>query len=166
PRTPNGRAVATAWRSAGEGRGTEPAADGEIGALIVSGDEALYDPRVPDLARRARFVLTTSMFMGDHTLWSHLVIPGTSYLERDGTVVNVEGRPQRLRRAVDPPFPDELEFLARVGDELGLPIAPWPHDALPDEHAPLPPRADLGDTQQPEPTPATNGSGRGLELLT
>jgi NADH-quinone oxidoreductase subunit G len=166
PRTPNGRAVATAWRSAGEGRGREPAADGEIGALFVSGDEALYDPRVPDLARRARFVITTSMFMGDHTLWSHLVVPGTSYLERDGTVVNVEGRPQRLRRAVDPPFPDELEFLARVGDELGLPIAPWPHDALADQHAPLPPRAELGDTPRPEPTPATNGSGRGLELLT
>ena len=34
-----------AWRAAGDGRGEEPPADGEIGALIVSGDEALYDPR-------------------------------------------------------------------------------------------------------------------------
>ena len=57
PRTPNGRGVAAAWRDAGEGRGDEPRAEGEIGALIVSGDEAAYDPRVAELAERARFVL-------------------------------------------------------------------------------------------------------------
>jgi NADH-quinone oxidoreductase subunit G len=165
PRTPNGRAVATAWRSAGDGPGADLPPEGEIGALVVSGDEALYDARVPELAQRARFVLTTSMFMGDHTLWSHLVVPGTSYLERDGTLVNLEGRPQRLRRAVDPPFPDELEFLALIGEELGLPIAPRPHDALPAQQAPLPPRAALEEPPRPEGTPETNGAGRGLELL-
>ena len=37
-----------------------------------------------------------------------LVLPGTSYLERDGTFVNLEGRPQRLRRSVIPPAPDEV----------------------------------------------------------
>jgi NADH-quinone oxidoreductase subunit G len=82
PRTPNGRGVATAWREAGAGRGSEPSEGDDVGALIVSGDEALYDPRVARLAERARFVLTTAMFMGDHTLWSHVVLPGTGYLER------------------------------------------------------------------------------------
>ena len=60
--------------------------------LVISGDEAVYDPRVLELAARARFVLTTAMFMGEHTLQSHLVVPGASYLERDGTTVNLEGR--------------------------------------------------------------------------
>jgi NADH-quinone oxidoreductase subunit G len=97
PRTPNGRGVAAAW-----GEAAEPP-DGEIGALIVSGDEAGSDPRVRELAERARFVLTTAMFESELTLWSHLVLPGTSYLERDGTFVNLEGRPQRLRRSVGKP---------------------------------------------------------------
>ena len=34
-----------------------------------------------------------------------LVLPGTSYLERDGTTVNLEGRLQRQRRAVIAPVP-------------------------------------------------------------
>jgi NADH-quinone oxidoreductase subunit G len=166
PRTPNGRGVAAAWRAAAEGRGEEPPTEGEIGALIVSGDEALYDPRVAELAERARFLLTTTMFKGAHTLQADVVVPGTSYLERDGTVVNLEGRPQRQRRAVDPPFPDELEFFSRVGERLGVPISPWPADALPAEHAPLPRPAEvepgLERARLPEPQP----SAPGLRLLT
>ena len=34
-----------------------------------------------------------------------LVLPGTSYLERDGTTINLEGRLQRQRRAVLAPVP-------------------------------------------------------------
>jgi anaerobic selenocysteine-containing dehydrogenase len=166
PRTPNGRGVAAAWREAGEGRGEEPPAEGEIGALVISGDEAA-DPRVAELAERARFVLATTMFTGDHTLWAHVVVPGTSYLERDGTTVNLEGRVQRQRRAVDPPFPDELEFLARVGNELGIPIAPWAGEATPAERAELPPRASLDLAPEVSvPAAARNGAGPGLELLT
>ena len=97
----------------------EPPAEGEIGALIISGDEAGNDPRVADLAARARFVLTTAMFQSDLTAWSHLVLPGTSYLEREGTMVNLEGRAQRLRRAVVPTGPDELEWLSRLGERFG-----------------------------------------------
>ncbi|MDQ3669485.1 MAG: molybdopterin-dependent oxidoreductase [Actinomycetota bacterium] len=166
PRTPNGRGVSSAWRAAGEGRGEEPPEDGEIGALIVSGDEAGYDPRVARLSERARFVLTTAMFMGEHTLWSHLVLPGTSYLERDGTVVNLEGRAQRQRRAVDPPFPDELELFAAVGERLGLPVssrADEPSSAL---QAELSARSELGTAPEPAPPPSRNGTGPGLELVT
>jgi anaerobic selenocysteine-containing dehydrogenase len=166
PRTPNGRGVSAAWREAGDGRGEEPPAEGEIGALVISGDEAA-DPRVAELAERARFVLATTMFSGDHTLWAHVVVPGTSYLERDGTTVNLEGRVQRQRRAVDPPFPDELEFLARVGAELGIPIAPWAAGATPAERAELPPRGSFDIAPEVSAASAArNGAGPGLELLT
>ena len=165
PRSPNGRGVAQAWYEAGGGRGTDPTGDEELGALVVSGDEAAYDPRVAALAERARFVLVTSMFVGDHTLWAHVVAPGTSYLERDGTVVNLEGRPQRQRRVVDPPHLDELEFLARVGAELGVPIAPWAAQAVGADRAELPPRAAPGVPPEFAPAPSRNGAGQGLELL-
>jgi NADH-quinone oxidoreductase subunit G len=166
PRTPNGRGVAAAWASARHVRGSDPGPwPEEPGALIVSGDEAMYDPRVGELARRTRFVVTTAMFMGDHTLQADVVVPGTSYLERDGTVVNLEGRRQRQRRAVDPPFADELAFFALVGERLGLPVSPWPEEPPPEPRAPLPPRAAPGVVPAPEPAPKP-GRGRGLELVT
>ena len=166
PRTPNGRGVAAAWRGSGGGRGVEPPEDGEIGALIVSGDEAVYDPRVRSLAERARFVLTTAMFEGEHTLWAHVVLPGTSYLERDGTIVNLEGRSQRLHRTVPPPGLDELEWLSELGARFGLSIEAWPPGPLPPDHASLPPPTAPVSRRAPPPVAAHDGHGEGLALLT
>jgi NADH-quinone oxidoreductase subunit G len=135
PRTPNGRGVASAW-----GKPDDPP-DGEIGALIVSGDEAAADPRVQELARQARFVLVTTMFDNEVTLAADLVFPGTSYLERDGSTVNLEGRPQRLRAAVAPPAGEELAFFAELAGRFGVAVDAWPGE-LPDERAPLPPKAE------------------------
>jgi NADH-quinone oxidoreductase subunit G len=163
PRTPNGRGVAAAWRAAGDGRGSEPPADGEIGALLVSGDEALADGRVLGLAERARFVLTTSMFMTEVTGQSHLVLPGTGYLERDGTTVNLEGRPQRQRRAVQPPGWDELEFFARLARRFGVEAEPWPRAAVA-EQAPLPARTAAVAVEAP-PFQGPSGSGPGFRVV-
>jgi NADH-quinone oxidoreductase subunit G len=54
------------------------------------------------------------------------VLPGTSYLERDGTYVNLEGRIQRLRRAAIPPAPDELAWIARLAERFDVEISPYP----------------------------------------
>ena len=146
-------------------RGDRPT--GEIGALIVSGDEAASDPRVRELAERARFVLTTAMFMTELTVWSHLVVPGTSYLERDGTTVNLEGRPQRQRRAVAPPAEDdELVFFARLAGRFGVEVDPWP-GRLPDEHAPLAARRSRAAPRCTTPgrSAPPKRAGRGLELV-
>jgi NADH-quinone oxidoreductase subunit G len=163
PRTPNGRGVTQAWYAVGEGR-ADPPAEGDIGALIVSGDEAGSDPRVAELAARARFVLTTAMFQSDLTAWSHVVVPGTSYLERDGTFVNLEGRPQRLRRAVVPDGPDELEWLARLAERFGVAVDPWAAPTAA-EQAELPPSDEFAWTQ-PDPQAATGkAAGPGLALV-
>jgi NADH-quinone oxidoreductase subunit G len=163
PRTPNGRGVPAAWYEAGEGR-SDPPEEGEIGALIVSGDEAAYDPRVAGLAGRARFVLTTAMFQSDPTAWSHVVVPGTSYLERDGTMVNLEGRRQRLRRAVIPAGLDELEFLSRLGERFGLEIPAWAAPSA-QELADLAP-ADEFAWSSPDPqAPTGKPAGPGLDLV-
>ena len=98
PATPNARGVADAWAAASDEEGAEPES---IGLLLVSGDEAANDPNVRALAESAESVIAVSMFQGLALGWADLVLPGTSYLERDGTYVNLEGRLQRLRRAVD-----------------------------------------------------------------
>jgi NADH-quinone oxidoreductase subunit G len=117
PATPNGRGVADAWAAASD---SDPGDAESIGLLIVSGDEAAGDPNVRGLAERADAVIAISMFHGLAVGWADLVLPGTSYLEREGTYVNIEGRLQRLRPAVTPPGPDELEWLAQLASRFDV----------------------------------------------
>jgi NADH-quinone oxidoreductase subunit G len=111
PATPNGRGVAAAWEAAGEGTAPAP---GRVGLLVISGEEAVADPRVRALAERSEAVVAVTMFGDAVRGWTHLVLPGTSYLERDGTMVNLEGREQRLHKATDPPSRGELEWIAEL----------------------------------------------------
>jgi NADH-quinone oxidoreductase subunit G len=122
PATPNARGIADAWAAASD---AESAESDSIGLLIVSGDEAADDPNVRALAERADAVIVVSMFHGLAAGWADLVLPGTSYLERDGTYVNLEGRLQRLRRAVQPPCPDEVEWISQLAARVGVDIAPY-----------------------------------------
>jgi NADH-quinone oxidoreductase subunit G len=122
PETPNGRGVADAWAACCDEEGEEAES---IGLLVVSGDEAAADENVRALAEQADAVLVLSMFHGLATGWADLILPGTGYLERDGTFVNLEGRLQRLRRTVTPPCPDELEWLAELAARFGVDLAPY-----------------------------------------
>ena len=121
PCTPNGRGIADAWAAASDEEGPDPE---PIGLLFVSGDEAAADPNVRALAERSERVIVTSMFHGLAVGWADLVLPGTSYLERDGTYVNLEGRLQRLRRTVIPPAPDELAWISRLADRFDVEVSP------------------------------------------
>jgi NADH-quinone oxidoreductase subunit G len=123
PETANARGVADAWAAADDAEATNP---DPIGLLIVSGDEAAANPVVRAMAEQAEKVLVISMFHGLAAGWADLVLPGTSYLERDGTYVNLEGRVQRLRRAVIPPAPDELAWISRLAERFDVGVSPYP----------------------------------------
>ncbi len=120
PRTPNGRGVADAWSAAGDG---EPS-DERPRLLVISGDEAATDPSVRALADDAEFVLGIGMFEDSFRGIADLVLPGTGYLERDGTTVNLEGRLQRQRRAVVAPVPDVLAWIAKLAERFGVELSP------------------------------------------
>jgi NADH-quinone oxidoreductase subunit G len=123
PETANARGVCDAWAAASDTEATNP---DPIGLLVVSGDEAAANPAVRALAEQAERVLVISMFHGLAAGWADLVLPGTSYLERDGTYVNLEGRVQRLRRTVIPPAPDELAWISRLAERFGVEVSPYP----------------------------------------
>jgi NADH-quinone oxidoreductase subunit G len=122
PLTPNGRGIADAWAAASDEEGPAPE---PIGLLIVSGDEAAANPSVRALAEGADAVLAVTMFHGLAAGWADLILPGTGYLERDGTLVNLEGRLQRLRRASLPPVPDELAWVSQLAARFGVEIPPY-----------------------------------------
>ncbi|MFZ0341087.1 MAG: molybdopterin-dependent oxidoreductase [Gaiellaceae bacterium] len=122
PETPNGRGVADAWAACCD---EEAEAADSIGVLVVSGDEAAADDNVRALAEQAEATIVISMFGGLAAGWADLILPGTGYLERDGTFVNLEGRLQRLRRTVEPPCPDELEWISQLAARFGVDVAPY-----------------------------------------
>ncbi|HEX7525569.1 MAG TPA: molybdopterin-dependent oxidoreductase, partial [Gaiellaceae bacterium] len=120
PRTPNGRGVTDAWSAAGDGE----AIDAEPTLLVISGDEAATDPSVRALAERADVVIGIGMFEESFRGLADLVLPGTSYLERDGTTINLEGRLQRQRRAVLAPVPDVLAWVSKLAERFDVAISP------------------------------------------
>jgi NADH-quinone oxidoreductase subunit G len=171
PETANSRGVCDAWSCASDG---EPVDHEPIGLLIVSGDEAAANPDVRALAEHAERVLVISMFHGLAGGWADLVLPGTSYLERDGTYVNLEGRIQRLRRTVIPPAPDELAWIAKLAERFGVELSPYPALVFDEvsaiafggipfgeigEHVPLPSPTGADAPIEVPSEPATNGSG-------
>jgi NADH-quinone oxidoreductase subunit G len=174
PETANGRGVCDAWACAADAEPTNP---DPIGLLLVSGDEAAANPDVRALAEQAERVIVSSMFHGLAAGWADLLLPGTSYLERDGTYVNLEGRIQRLRRAVIPPAPDELAWISRLAERFGVEVSPYPAAVFAEvskiafggipfgevgERASLPPAT--GDAPQLD-TPTEPAKGKGLRLI-
>jgi len=69
-------------------------------------------------------VIAITMFHGLAVGWADLVLPATSYLERDGTTMNLEGRLQRQRRAVIAPVPDELAWISKLAERFGVTVSP------------------------------------------
>jgi NADH-quinone oxidoreductase subunit G len=122
PETPNGRGVADAWAACCDEEG---GAVESIGLLVISGDEAAADENVRALAEQAEATIVISMYGGLAAGWADLVLPGTGYLERDGTFVNLEGRLQRLRRTVEPRCPDELEWISQLAARFDVDVAPY-----------------------------------------
>jgi NADH-quinone oxidoreductase subunit G len=174
PETANSRGVCDAWAAASDEEATNPE---PIGLLIVSGDEAAANPDVRGLAEQAERVLVISMFHGLAAGWADLVLPGTSYLERDGTYVNLEGRIQRLRRAVIPPAPDELAWISKLAERFGVEVSPYPSEVFREvsaiafggipfgevgERAMLPPATESAPSPEP---PVEPSRGKGLRLV-
>src|SRR5439155_415859 len=87
--------------------------------VVLLGDEPVANPAVRALADQAEHVLAIAMFERPARALADVVLPGTSYLERDGTYVNLEGRVQRLRRAVLPPTPDEVAWISKLAERFG-----------------------------------------------
>ena len=149
--------------------------------LVISGDEALANPAVRALAEQAEHVLVFAMFERPARALADLVLPGTSYLEREGTYVNLEGRLQRLRRAVVPPAPDELAWISGLAERFDVDLSPYAAGVF-DELSALiydglallggrRARAAPGAQRSPEPRavpqpqPRTAGTNGGLRLV-
>jgi NADH-quinone oxidoreductase subunit G len=172
PRASNPRGVALGWAVAADADETNPE---PIELLIVSGDEAASNTDVRVLAEQANRVFVLTMFHELAAGWADLILPATAGLERDGTSMNLEGRVQRLRRAVLPPCPDELAWISNLAVRFDVAVpahaagvfAELAAEAFRDltlddlgQHAPLPARhAYVAPAPATSPDPGEVGDG-------
>src|SRR3990172_1643874 len=117
------------YKSAGDaGLGCEgivrSALNGEFGALYLAGEDLVSD--FPDglAAREAlgkvKFLIVQDMFLTETAKMANVVLPSASFVEKDGTFTNQEGRVQRLRRLLEPhgDVKADWEIFSAVGEAV------------------------------------------------
>jgi len=96
----------------------------ELGVLWVVGANPLKN----GAARNTGFLVVQDMFLTETALQADVVLPAASAYEKNGTVTNVSGELQRLKRAVNTmgAKPD-LEIMGIIAREMGAAAAlgPW-----------------------------------------
>ena len=111
-----------------------------------------------DLASPDTFVVVQDLFLTATAAKSDVVFPAASAYEKQGTVTNVTGEVQRLRKAaqVMGPKPD-LEIVGLLGKELGLAtlLGPWLPDRVFEQI-----RANVRGYDVPLPLLATGGAAQ------
>lgn len=103
--------------------------DGRLAALFVFEEDPVAalsgELPVADSLKRLDLLVSEDLFLTATAKLAHVVLPGLSVFEKEGTFTNFAGRVQRLHPALEPfgramPL---VEFLQRLARRLELPIA-------------------------------------------
>ncbi|MGI8588702.1 MAG: molybdopterin-dependent oxidoreductase [Chloroflexia bacterium] len=121
------------------------AGDGSIKAMLIAGANPVLGATDPEAVREALgrldFLVVQELFMNETAELAHVVLPASSFAEKDGTYTNTERRVQRVRKAREPvglSRPDSRIFV-ELGYRLGLSM-PYPRSTdIMDEIAQLVP---------------------------
>ena len=80
--------------------------EGKIKALFILGENPLLsDPnagKVKEELGRLELLIVQDIFLSETAELAHVVLPGVSFVEKDGTFTNTERRVQRIRQAIIP----------------------------------------------------------------
>ncbi|MBI5682943.1 MAG: NADH-quinone oxidoreductase subunit NuoG [Deltaproteobacteria bacterium] len=97
------------------------AKNGEIESLYVLGEDIVSMFPDADFVKEAlskiKFLVVQDVFLTETAKLADVVLPGTTYAEKDGTLTNQEGRVQRVRKAVQciGGSKDDLKILCSIG---------------------------------------------------
>lgn len=84
----------------------ESAMAGKLKALYIMGEDLISRHRSSGAAQKALkkvdFIVVQDMFLTPTAALANVVLPSASFAEREGTFTNMEGRVQRLHRAITP----------------------------------------------------------------
>jgi formate dehydrogenase major subunit len=122
----------------------EAALDGSFKGLYVQGeDPAQSDPdtqHVTAALASMECVVIQDLFLNETAKYAHVFLPGSSFLEKDGTFTNAERRVSRVRKVMEPVagFQD-WEVTMLLSNALGYPMAYRHPSEIMDEIARLTP---------------------------
>jgi predicted molibdopterin-dependent oxidoreductase YjgC len=97
----------------------------DIKALYLMGENpALSDPDVQHVQKalaQLEFLVVQDIFLSETAKFAHVVLPATSFAEKDGTFTNTERRVQRVRKVVEPPGDSRPDWwiICQVAQRLG-----------------------------------------------
>ncbi|MBU0687093.1 MAG: formate dehydrogenase subunit alpha [Candidatus Margulisbacteria bacterium] len=82
------------------------ALEGKIKALYIMGENPMVsDPNITHVEKGLKaldFLVVQDIFLTETAQLADVVLPGTSYAEKDGTYTNTERRVERIRKAIEP----------------------------------------------------------------
>jgi formate dehydrogenase alpha subunit len=103
----------------------DAAGDGRVRAMYVMGENPMVaDPDVNHARHcleQVEFLVVQDIFLTETAQLAHVVLPGASYAEKDGTFTGTDRRVQRVRKAVEPlgeARPDWL-IICQLAQQMG-----------------------------------------------
>ncbi|AVT36030.1 formate dehydrogenase subunit alpha [Plantactinospora sp. BB1] len=105
----------------------DAALDGSFRALFVQGEDiAQSDPNIKHVhaaLAALELVVVQDLFLNETAKFAHVFLPGTSFLEKDGTFTNAERRINRVRPVMPPKTgKHEWEIVAEIAQAMGYPM--------------------------------------------
>ncbi|MCU0637238.1 MAG: formate dehydrogenase subunit alpha [Methanothrix sp.] len=101
----------------------EAASAGRLKALIVVGENPMLSYPDSTMIKKAlqslEFLLVWDIFPTETSMLADIVLPGASFVEKDGTFTSMERRVQRVRQAAQPPGEAQPEWKI-IAQMLGL----------------------------------------------
>ena len=119
--------------------------DGRVKALVVLGENpVMSDPdslHVEKALKAVDFLLVIDIFRTPTAELADVVLPGTSFAEKDGTFTNTERRVQMVRKAIEPlgDSKPDWEIIQELSSRFGYPMDFDSPQAIQDEIAKLTP---------------------------
>ncbi|WP_290901000.1 formate dehydrogenase subunit alpha [Aquabacterium sp.] len=105
----------------------EAALDGEFKALYCQGEDIVQsDPNTQHVAEalsKMECIIVQDIFLNETAKYAHVFLPGSSFLEKDGTFTNAERRISRVRQVM-PPLARyaDWETTVKLSEALGYPM--------------------------------------------
>ncbi|MCC6388870.1 MAG: formate dehydrogenase subunit alpha [Dehalococcoidia bacterium] len=106
----------------------DAAIDGSFKGLYIQGEDiAQSDPNTKHVAAglaAMECVVVQDLFLNETASYAHVFLPGSTFLEKDGTFTNAERRISRVRKAVAPKGGmADWEITIALSNALGYPMA-------------------------------------------
>jgi len=109
----------------------DEAVDGRFKGLYVQGEDILQsDPNTHHVAAglaAMECVIVQDLFLNETANYAHVFLPGSTFLEKDGTFTNAERRIQLVRKVLKPAADlADWEITLKLAEALGAPM-PYNH---------------------------------------